>query len=227
MARTEPGQASSHRPKFSLVRGWLLPLLLTVGSAPVQAGDRQWSFRVFLDDKPIGTHVFTLREQEAGRELRSEASFTVKILGVTFYRYEHLSLEQWQGDCLVSMQARTNDGGTRKTVQARLEGSAMAVEANGVRELLPGCLKSFAYWNPAILSADRLLNAQTGRWEKVIIEAQGPDRLINARGQASPARRYRIVGPEQPITIWYDDANQWVGLESRVGSGRMLAYRLD
>lgn len=233
MARTEsPAAEAPPRPRKSglglppLVRSSLL-LLLMAGSGALQAEPRRWSFRVFLDDKPIGTHVFTLREQDALRDLRSEASFTVTFLGLTLYRYEHLALERWQGDCLVSLEARTNDDGVRKTVQAQLEGSTLTVDASGSREQLPGCLKTFAYWNPAILVADRLLNAQTGRWEKVTIEAQGRDRFANARGQSSPANRYRILGPEQPITLWYDEASRWVGLESRVGSRRKLTYRLE
>jgi len=205
----------------------LLPWLLLAGSGPVQAQPQQWSFRVFLDDKPIGTHVFTLREQDTLRELRSEASFTVTFLGLTLYRYEHLALERWKGDCLLSLEARTNDDGAKKTVQARLEGASLTVDANGRQEQLAGCLKTFAYWNPAILVADRLLNAQTGRLEPVRIQAQGPDQITNAKGRPSPANRYQILGPEQPITLWYDAASRWVGLESKVGGGRRLTYRLE
>ena len=205
----------------------LLPCLFLAGSSPLLAGTQQWTFQVFLDDKPIGTHVFTLRDQNAGRELRSEASFTVRFLGVTVYRYEHVATERWQGECLVALEARTNDDGDRNTVQARAEGPNLLVLARGSREQLEGCVTTFAYWNPAILKAERLLNAQTGRLEKVRIEAQGRDRFTNARGQASQANRYRILGPGQPITLWYDEAHLWVGLESQVGGGRRLTYRLN
>ena len=235
MARTEMAGAkpltgsrsSEHLAWKAVRRRCSCILLMALAASPALAEPRQWSFRVFLDDKPIGTHVFTLREQDAVRELRSEARFTVTFLGLALYRYEHVALEQWKGDCLLSLEARTNDDGIRTTVQARREGSSLAVDANGAREQLPGCLKTFAYWNPAILTAERLLNAQTGRYEKVTIEAQGRDRLANAQGQTSPANRYRILGPDQPITLWYDNANRWVGLESRVGGGRRLAYRLE
>ncbi len=205
----------------------ILPWLLIAGPGPLQAGPQQWSFRVFLDDKPIGTHIFTLRELDTVRELRSEARFAVTFLGLSLYRYEHLAVERWRGDCLLSLEARTNDDGVRKTVQARLEGTSLTVDANGRQEQLPGCLKSFAYWNPAILAADRLLNAQTGRLELVSIQAQGPDQITNAKGRPSQANRYQIVGPEQPITLWYDTASRWVGLESKVGGGRRLTYRLE
>jgi len=204
-----------------------LPWLLFAGAGPLLAGPQQWAFRVFLDDKPIGTHVFTLRDQGAQRELRSEASFTVTFLGLTLYRYEHLAMERWKGDCLLSLEARTNDDGVRKTVQARIEGTSLTVDADGRQEQLPGCLKTFAYWNPAILAADRLLNAQTGRLERVSIQALGLDQITSAKGRPSQANRYQVLGPEQPITLWYDAASRWVGLESKVGGGRRLTYRLE
>ena len=204
----------------------LLAFLLPAGPGFAQTGDRQWSFSVFLDDKPIGTHVFTLQERNTHQELRSAAGFTVKVLGLTLYRYEHLATEHWKEGCLVALDARSNDDGAQTTVRVRLEGSALTVDANGTRESLRGCVKTFAYWDPAILKADRLLNAQTGRWERVTIEAQGRDRWVDAQGQASVVNRFRIVGPDQPITLWYDDANRWVGLQSLVGRGRKLTYRL-
>ena len=205
----------------------LLACLLPAGPGVAQTGDRQWSFSVFLDDKPIGTHVFTLQERNTRQELRSEAGFTVKVLGLTLYRYEHLATEQWQEGCLVALDARTNDDGAKSTVRVQRNGSALTVEANGTRESLRGCVKTFAYWDPAILKAERLLNAQTGRWEQVTIEAQGRERWADARGQARVVNRFRIVGPDQPITLWYDDANRWVGLQSQVGRGRKLIYRLQ
>jgi Family of unknown function (DUF6134) len=214
-------------PSLPGLQRLLIFCLLIAGAGPLQAEPQQWSFRVFLDDKPIGTHVFTLRVQETVRELRSEANFSVTFLGLTLYRYEHLAVERWQGDCLLSLEARTNDDGVRKNVQARLEGASLIVDANGRQEQLPGCLKTFAYWNPALLAADRLLNAQTGRLEKVSIQAQGPDQITNAKGRPSQANRFQISGPEQPITLWYDAASRWVGLESTVGSGRRLTYRLE
>ncbi|MFZ1613443.1 MAG: DUF6134 family protein [Holophaga sp.] len=206
---------------------WMLwaSLLATPGFA--QAPDQRWSFRVFLDEKPIGSHVFTLRDLGAVRELKSQANFAVKFLMLTAYRYEHTAIEQWRGGCLVSMNASTDDDGTKLAVSTQQEGSNLMVVANGIRTPLSGCVKSFAYWNPEILGADRLLNAQTGQWEAVIIEAQGRDTFPNAQGQRVSAKRYRIVGPKQPIVLWYDDANRWIGLESNVGKGRKLTYRLQ
>lgn len=205
-----------------------IALLCLTGSAAEtpRAEVRQWPFRVFLDGKPIGSHRFTLRTRDGLRELTSEAEFTVRVLAIPVYRYSHRALEVWRDDALISLRASTVDGGVRQSVEARLDGGTFAVVSGSRRELHAPPIMSFAYWNSAILGAQRLLNAQTGRLESVRIEALGPSTILDARGQARPARQYRIHGPDQPITLWYSQAGDWLGLASEV-DGRQLTYRLE
>ena len=61
-----------------------------------------------LDGRPIGEHRYTLHDRGDIRELRSEALFNVRILFINAYRYEHSAREQWQGDCLERVDARTD-----------------------------------------------------------------------------------------------------------------------
>ena len=89
-------------------KGGLVAALLFAGTA-AQAQVQQWDFQVFLDDKPIGYHRYTLREAGAERELTSEARFDVKLLFITAYRYAHDASESWRGNCLARLNARTDD----------------------------------------------------------------------------------------------------------------------
>jgi len=125
------------------------------------------------------------------------------------------------------MQATTNDDGERLSVQVQSEKGGLVVEANATKSVFPLCSKTYAYWNPSILASKQLLNAQTGRLDSVDIQALGAEVTLNAQGVAISARRYRIVGPGQPITLWYDMFGNWVGLESQVGKGHRLTYRLQ
>ena len=69
---------------------------------------------------------------------------------------------------------------------------------------------SFAYWNPQILNAQRLLNSQTGEFLAVKITAQGEE-TVDVRGKPLSARRHRISGPSLQIDLWYAD-DQWIAL---------------
>jgi hypothetical protein len=184
-----------------------------------------WTFQVLLDDKPIGQHSFSRAPAGEVSEITIEASFEVKLIGITVYRYQHHNVERWSGDCLQALTAETNDDGKTSRVAARKEGAALVVTSPLAPQTLAGCVMSFAYWNPAMLKQTQLLNSQTGRYEKVRIEALGSESLP-AQGRNITADHYRIVGTEQPIDLWYTPAGDWVGLASMVSSGkRRLSYR--
>lgn len=204
--------------------------LALLGATPSRAEaptSGTWNFKVLLDGKPIGTHRFTLKSESGERVLKSVASFDVKVLGFTAYRYRHEATEQWQGDCLASLTAKTDDDGKALTVKAQRDGESLDLQGPKGKEKLQGCVMSFAYWLPAMLKQTRLLNAQTGEYEKVKIEPLGDDK-VEAQGKTVAAKQYRITGPEQPVNLWYGADGDWLGLESTVSGGkRKLTYRRE
>lgn len=205
----------------------LLPMLASMAVQAEGPSSGTWNFRVLLDGKPIGTHRFALKTDGDRRVLEGRAAFDVKLLGITAYRYRHEVEERWQADCLVALTSNTDDDGKALAVQANKDGEALAVKSPQGEERLDGCLMSFAYWNPAMLRATRLLNAQTGKLEKVKIEALG-DAKVESQGKQLDAKRWRITGPEQPVELWYAADGDWLALESKVSGGkRTLSYRRE
>ena len=206
---------------------WRLGIAALACATPLwcAAADTAYDFQVRLDDKPIGEHRFTVGGPPESRTVVSEARFTVKVLGLTAYRYTHRAEEQWRGDCLRSLVADTDDDGTASRVNAEAVGDVLKVATAAGTQSIDGCVMSFAYWNPAIRQQSRLLNAQTGRHEAVQIRRMGSG-TVEARGQPVAAVRWRIDGPAQPLDVWYTAQGDWVGLDSTVGGGRKLTYRL-
>jgi len=207
--------------------GWLrrAAALAACASAPIAVHANEWNFSVFLDDKPIGEHRFSVAGPDNARKVVSEASFSVKLLGLTVYRYRHRAVENWRGDCLSELTATTDDDGKPSRVRAEAEGDSLAVVTDAGTQALKGCVMSFAYWNPAIQRQARLLNAQTGRSESVQVRGAGGGAL-EVRGRRVAAMRWRIEGPAQPIDVWYSAEGEWLGLDSTVDGGRKLSYRL-
>ncbi|MEO7008907.1 MAG: DUF6134 family protein [Caldimonas sp.] len=185
------------------------------------------TFTALLDGKPIGEHRFRVTGAPDQREVLSEARFDVKWLGVTLYRYRHQATERWRGDCLASLVATTDDDGKESQVRAETVGDSLLVASGSdttPASRLPGCVVSFAYWNPAIQTQSRLLNAQSGKLETVRVSRAGSG-SVEVRGRPVAATRWRIEGPPEPIDVWYS-AQGWVGLDSAIGGGRTLSYRL-
>jgi hypothetical protein len=176
-------------------------------TAAKESKTREWYFDVTLDGRPIGEHRYVLRESADRRELTSEARFRVRVLFFDAYRYDHRAQEWWRGDCLEKIAARTDTNGEESLVDAGP---------------FDGCVQTFAYWNPAIVDARRLLNPQTGEQVPVEVRALGNEVLA---GQA--VTRFRLVGggrtPLQ-IDLWYTPAGEWMALESLTPEGRRLRY---
>ena len=186
----------------------VLALFLALATG-ASASTRSWDFRVLLDDREVGRHTFTREAAGDGARVVSAARFDVRFLFVTAYRYEHRAEERWRGECLVSLEARTDDNGVRKDVSVQPA----------------DCTRSFSYWDPAILRAGRLLNAQTGETVPVRWTSLGVERIA-VRGQDTAAARHRLIAPGMSIDLWYAGGD-WVALESRLEGGRRLRYELQ
>lgn len=205
-----------------LIRTLLLTLLLS----PLAAlANQTWDFRVFLDDKEIGTHRFDLVEQGAERQLTSQAKMAVKILFVTAYTYDHHDVEQWRGDCVAKLSSQTDDNGKKHHVEVVRGEVETVVKTEQGTQKLGECVLTFAYWNPAMLKQTRLLNSQDGEYVDLKITDTGADEIL-VRGVKTAARRYELRSKKLSIDLWYSTSNEWLALESKTERGQKLIYKL-
>lgn len=187
---------------------------------------RQLSFDVFLDERPIGHQHFALRPTRDGLQVEIQAAFEVKVLRITAFEYDHTNVERWRDGCLQSIEARTNSNGT----PYRVAGSALArgfvVSSNSGEQRLMECVGSFSYWDKAhLLQRTRLLNSQTGEYLAVVVRPLGAGSLKLGDRELA-VERYSLRGKDLEITLAYTvDSGEWVALDSKLSSGRMLQYR--
>jgi hypothetical protein len=211
-----------------IVASTILMLLFT--SAPhyvVAGGDsnaKEWNFRVYLGDSAIGEHVYRLTEQGGRKTLVTEADFKVRFLFFTAYRYQHSNTETWQDDCLEQIESRTDANGRILNVRGQRGPQGFLIDQPDAHAL-PGCVKSFAYWDHDILVEDALLNPQTGELTPVDIRLVSEETL-KVRGREVPARKYRLLTRDLALDVWYSDASEWLALESTTKDGRTLRYEL-
>jgi hypothetical protein len=186
---------------------------------------KEWSFNVYFGDKEIGQQSYVLTEHEDGvHELVSNANFDVKLLGIHVYSYLHTADEKWQGDCLTSLAAQTNDNGDITAIKGKLGDDGFALEVGKNRKMLPACSMTFAYWNPVYLTQSKLLNPQTGEWLDVKIKSLGNE-SIEVRGQQTASEHYRIEGPKLKIDVWYSPDKEWLAYSTTVPQG-VVSYKL-
>lgn len=204
---------------------------LLTESAPIAAvatdslADQQWKFRVLLGKREIGFHEFRVDRQGTQTEVDINADFDVKILFINAYSYSHQNEELWRNDCLTRLESVTDDNGESNTVLGEQGDDSFVVRTPGVQfEEDAACIRSFAYWNPAFLDSERLLNSQTGEIVDVKITDEGPD-AFQVNGEPVAASRYSLAMKDGTISLWYSANNgQWLALEAPAPGGRILRY---
>ena len=208
-----------------MIRALTIILLLVAGSASATDDTREWNFDVFLDDKPIGYHNFEVADRGSRTVSQTEAEFDVKFLFVTAFEYQHQNTEIWSGGCLDAINATTNNNGERLTVNGEEAEQRFEVTGKQGDMALDGCVQSFAYWNPSILDAERLLNSQTGEYEPVDIAREGED-VIEVGSQEVVADRYRVSVRRGDIYLWYtQESKTWVALDAPAKGDRRIRYQ--
>jgi len=185
-----------------------------------------WDFDVYLNDKKVGTHKFNVSNSDGVRQVTSEASFNYKFLFITAYRYEHSAEERWANDCLVEVDASTNANGKRTQIYGEQSSGGFIVDKDDKSTELPDCIMTFAYWNPEFLEQPRLLNPQTGDYVAVRVDEIG-DEILEVRGQAVTATRFKLSADEIDLTIWYSLDKEWLALESIAKGGHIIRYELS
>jgi len=208
-----------------MIRGALLACLLWP-MLTLASNSQEWRFRVFLEDSEIGTHSFRVIEAHGERQVESDAQFTVRVLFFDAYTYSHRARERWRGDCLIALDATTNDNGELLTVRGARRNTAFDLTATRGQAELPACVMPFAYWNPSMLRQPQLLNVQTGELIDVRVEALGEENL-QVQGRNVLARRYALHAAKFRIDVWYIADRHWVQLESTTESGRRLRYQIQ
>lgn len=201
---------------FLFSMGW-------AGSA--HSSTKAYDFTVFLDDDEIGFQRFVVSAEGARTQIEVEARFDVRYLFITFYSYRHTNTEVWKGECLQEIHAKTDDNGEKFFVQGIRKDEHLQLQTHNGAQVIEGCVKTFAYWNPAWVQSHLLLNSQTGEHQPVEIQTLA-DEALPVHGTLTSTRHQRITSNKFTIDLWYTMNDEWVGLQSTTQDGKTLRYVL-
>ncbi len=224
--RSVSGRVAKWPERSDRRMGWWV-LLLTLAASMMEPAyantdTRQtWFFDVKIDGKDVGYHKFTTNRDEDGFDVRAQAEFRYKILGVTVFSYEHEVTEQYDPNmCLRSIASETRTNGDIQRLQGSSNASSFVLVTDTESVVEESCLITFAYWSPSLLSRQQLLNGQTGDLVEIsVAQLTPPDERLSRNA-------YALTGEMIDITLGYDTQGNWQTLESTLGNGRILTYHL-
>ncbi|OYV36028.1 MAG: hypothetical protein B7Z81_07860 [Acidocella sp. 20-61-6] len=185
---------------------------------PVPPGDAI-AFKVFRNGVAVGEH--SMRFTRDGDTLRGETefAFTVRIAGIVAYRYRLTATETWTGGAFERLESTVNNDGTHSEVHAHKVADGYAVtdvNHNDPAKRYPAYTAPpktlpLTYWNKAMLDGT-VLNIATAHSYPVFVHSPGWNRLPTANGGSVVAQRFDVTGKLR-LSVWYDQAGQWSGLE--------------
>ena len=132
----------------------------------------------------------------------------VKILFVTVYKRRAQYREVWQGDRLISYDARTDDNGDLYETTARTEGDEMIVDGVNGTVRVPLDTVSTHPWNIAAVDRPLLFGQRDGKLRKVEVEQAKPE-SIEIDGKRIEAQKY-VVSGELERELFYDADGTWL-----------------
>ena len=178
---------------------------------------RVLDFEVFLDDREVGRHTFELLEKGDSIQVSSSMSLDFKLFKIKQVKYRHQADEVWESGCLVSLQSETEKQGKAFAVDASTDQTGLVVQRAKEIETLDGCVRGFSYWNPQWLQGAYLLNAESGINVPVEINSR-----ISAQDNIT---HIAITLPKADIDLQYDDAGEWLSLQTELLIGGTLRYQ--
>lgn len=184
------------------------------------ATDRSWNFKVLINDREVGSHQFRVTGEGDSLSVSSTMNMDFKVLLVKKVRYQHQANEIWQGSCLTDVSSQTNRQGKAVSLKVKPVETGLLVEKDKMTEgaeVLAGCVRSFAYWDPQLLQGERLLNVETGEYMPVVIS-----RRVSAEDNIT---HMIIAAPKGDIHLQYDAAGDWLSLQTKLKTGAELKYQ--
>ncbi len=186
-------------------------------SWPAAAAPPTLEFDVLRDGAPIGKHRVTIERDGTETRATIEIDMAVRLAFVTVYRYTHRSTELWREGRLVSLDARTDDNGTRTQVSARATDAGLAIDGSGGRYDAPAETVPTSYWNREKVMRSPLLDTQSGK----LIDVSAMALAADANGT-----RYRLAGDLEADLV-YGPGGDWTGLSFAARGARIDYVRRD
>ena len=176
-----------------------------------------FNFKVSLDNREVGWHKFVVETKGNQLTVSSKAKMDFTVLMVKKVAYRHEATENWLGDCLQAFESKTKRNTKIFLTSGSVKDGDFYVNRNGEEVLVSKCVKTFAYWRPAWLDDEFLLNVETGKYTPISLEVT-EDQLTNMTK--------RVVGlPKTEIHLAYDKSGNWQTLESELKIAGTLRYQ--
>src|SRR4051812_31844174 len=94
-------------------------------------------FDIVRGGDKIGTDTIDIERQNDTTTVKIKTDVSVKVMFVEAYRYEHSHNETWKNGQLIAFKSRTNDNGTKHSIDVTATPDKLSMDADGKHRDLP------------------------------------------------------------------------------------------
>jgi hypothetical protein len=179
--------------------------------------------RVIRKGDDIGGATFRFDRRGDALTVQIAIDLVVKIGPIAVFRYTHHNTETWQGDTLMSLDAKTDDDGLPKFMSAKRGPAGLMVTGSKTEPYTaPANALGTTYWNIACTSSP-LINTEDGHLMDVKVAPAGMSEVPLASGATVKARQYDLRG-EIRIDLWYEPTEEFASMRYYAKDGSIVTY---
>jgi hypothetical protein len=182
---------------------------------------------VSVDGKAGGTYTVTTSTAADGTETIAVAAEVKVKLALYTYVYQLNSAEVWKNGQLVSVEAKSNDDGKRRTVSAVAGDRGLTVTVNRETRKIGGDVITAT--GVRVPGADKvrdaiLFDSEDGSETAVRVEPLGACK-VTLNGKVIEGARFKLTGKDVNAEWWFDKNGRVIRQESK-WDGRKVVMEL-
>ncbi|QJW99267.1 DUF6134 family protein [Frigoriglobus tundricola] len=197
------------------------------GAPALAEADEVRTFAVTVDGKPGGTYTITTAAAADGTETITVAAEVKVKLALYTYVYQLNSAEVWKNGQLVSLDAKSNDDGKKRTVSAVAGDRGLTVTVNREsRKTGADLITATGVRAPAADKARDavLFDAEDGSETAVRVDPLGACK-VTLNGQVVEGTRFKLTGKDVAAEWWFDKTGRAIRQEMK-WDGRKVVMEL-
>ena len=182
------------------------------------------AFDVFRNDSRIGHHRLSFSGTGGDFQVAIDVEMVVKIGFIPVFRYEHNNLERWEQGTFAGLEAKTNNDGDDLVTKVVRTDKGYRVTSTGKKAYIaPKDALAATHWNIDELNGP-MINPQNGELLTPRVIRLGAEKVALADGGDVSATGYKLE-MKDPLSLWYDQGEQWAALDFIAGDGSKVSYR--
>lgn len=190
----------------------LLLALLAAATLPAKADNPAAStkihrvFDIIRGNDKIGTDIVDIERHNDTITVKIKTDLSVKVMFIEAYRYEHSCNEVWKNGQLVAFKSRTNDNGTKHSVEVKAANDKLSMDADGKHTELPRTAAPASVWNKQVIRQSEAFEPDTGKRLSMQVTDLGTE-TITVQGVTRQTHHYKIADTltgEFARELWFD-----------------------